>query len=121
MTQLAVLDLETTGFNASRHDRVIEVAIVQLDETLTPTWEYCSLVNPDRDLGPTHVHGLAGRDVREAPPFVEVADDIVHWLAGRVIVGHNVAFDLRFLRAEFDLLGCSSTSRTSAERASAFG
>ncbi len=101
----AVLDFETTGFDADGNDRIVEIAVVQLSPDLQVEAEYTSLVNPARDLGPTHIHGILGSDVREAPVFAEVADDMVVWLAGRVIVAHNAPFDIRFLRAEFTRLG----------------
>jgi DNA polymerase-3 subunit epsilon len=103
--ELVALDCETTGLAPERHDRVVEVAVVFLNGDLTLGREYSSLVNPQRDLGPTHIHGVKGRDVASAPLFVDVADDLVHWLGGRVIIGHNIGFDLRFLRAEFGRLG----------------
>ena len=40
----------------------------------------------------------------DAPPFEDVADDLVQWLAGRVVIAHNGSFDERFLRAEFGRL-----------------
>lgn len=101
----AVVDVETTGFYAQGTDRIVEVAVVQLDENSRTTAEYSSLVNPGRDLGPTPIHGILGRDARDAPPFVEVADDLVRWLAGRVIVAHSAPFDIAFLTAEFARLG----------------
>lgn len=100
----AVIDLETTGLFPGGNDRVIEVAVVKLTSDLVTEGEYVSLVNPGRDLGPTHIHGVRGVDARNAPPFEEVADDIVEHLRGRTLVGHNVEFDLRFLHAEFERL-----------------
>lgn len=105
--EFAVLDLETTGFDARGNDRIVEVAIVHLDSELNVSAEYSSLVNPSRDLGATHIHGISGRDVADAPPFLEVADDIIRWLSGRIIVAHNARFDSDFLYAEFERLGLS--------------
>jgi DNA polymerase III subunit epsilon len=101
----AVLDLETTGLFPGGHDRVVEVGIVQLGDHCGIEGEYGTLVNPERDLGPAHIHRISAAQVRDAPKFVEVIDDMVHWLGGRVVVGHNVAFDLQFLKAEFARLG----------------
>lgn len=70
-TGFAVIDTETTGFNCN--DRVIEVAVVQLDARLTPADEWCTLVNPRRDLGPAWVHGITASDLRRAPSFAAIA------------------------------------------------
>ncbi|MEZ6009760.1 MAG: exonuclease domain-containing protein [Planctomycetota bacterium] len=95
----AVIDVETTGFHAFGPDRVVEVAVVQVDPSGRITGEFDTLVNPERDVGPTHVHGLSAADVFEAPTFGEVLGDVLARLQGRVVVGHNVRFDERFLRA----------------------
>ncbi|MFI9810929.1 exonuclease domain-containing protein [Saccharothrix variisporea] len=101
----AVVDVETTGFAARRSDRVVEVAVVQLDARGEPTGEWCTLLNPGRDLGPQHVHRISAADVWAAPTFAQVAGALTDRLAGRVLVAHNLAFDARFLAAEFARLG----------------
>ncbi|MGO1544048.1 MAG: exonuclease domain-containing protein [Gulosibacter sp.] len=98
----AVLDLETTGFSPSRGDRIVEVGVVLLDDQGGVEQEWTTLVNPQRDIGATHVHGIRARDVVDAPVFGDIAPDLVELLAGRTLVAHNQAFDVRFLRAEFE-------------------
>lgn len=63
------------------------------------TWS--SLLNPNRDVGPTHIHGITASDVIEAPAFAEVAGEVLALLRGRVLVAHNLNFDWSFLEAEF--------------------
>ncbi len=101
----AVVDVETTGFAASGRDRVVEVAVVGVDRTGVITDEWCTVVNPGRDLGPQHIHRINAGDARRAPSFAQVAGALATRLAGRVIVAHNLGFDTRFLAAEFDRLG----------------
>ncbi|MGM1064617.1 exonuclease domain-containing protein, partial [Saccharothrix sp. Mg75] len=101
----AVVDVETTGFAARRADRVVEVAVVRVDDGGRITDEWCTLVNPGRDLGPQHVHRISAADVWHAPSFAEVAGALAERLAGRVVVAHNLAFDARFLAAEFARAG----------------
>lgn len=100
----AVLDLETTGLSP-RTDRIVEVAIVRLDASGAVVSEFCTLVNPERDIGPTRIHGLRASDVAIAPRFADIAGVLLSQLAGRLPVGHNVQFDLRFLDAELGRLG----------------
>jgi DNA polymerase-3 subunit epsilon len=61
---------------------------------------YVTLVNPERDLGPTDIHGISARDLLHAPRFSEIVGDVVSYLANAVIVAHNVRFDAGFVRAE---------------------
>ncbi|MFC8921964.1 exonuclease domain-containing protein [Cellulosimicrobium sp. NPDC057127] len=104
----AVLDLETTGFSPRLGDRVAEVAVVLVDDAGRVEDEWCTLVNPERDLGPQRVHGIAAADVALAPTFDRVAPDLLRLLAGRVLVAHNAAFDTRFLRAELGRAGVAA-------------
>lgn len=101
----AVLDFETTGFSPKTGDRVIEIGAVYLDPDLRIDGGLETLVNPQRDVGPTRVHGITARDVFDAPTFDKVAPVLLEMLDGRVIVGHNVSFDLRFLTAELEREG----------------
>ena len=100
----AVVDVETTGLYPST-DRIVEVAVVHLDANAEITGEFCTLINPGRDVGPTHYHGITAADVHNAPTFAAAAESVWQLLAGRVLVAHNVAFDARFLDAEFNRCG----------------
>ncbi|KRC33003.1 hypothetical protein ASE15_14980 [Oerskovia sp. Root22] len=100
-----MIDLETTGFSPRQHDRIAEVAVVLTDTAGRVQDEWCTLVNPERDLGPQHVHGISAADVSLAPTFAVVAPHLARLLEGRVIVAHNASFDTRFLRAEFGRVG----------------
>lgn len=96
----AVVDVETTGFAASR-ERIVEIAVVVVEEDGTESEAFCTLLDPGRDPGPTHVHGITAAMVEGAPPFGDIHGYLTSLLSGRVLVGHNVAgFDLGFLRAE---------------------
>lgn len=101
----AVVDTETTGLSPTLRHRVAEIAVVLVDAQGHVEHEWCTLVNPDRDLGPQHIHGIRAADVLDAPSFAELAGPLLTMLAGRTLVAHNLAFDLTFLDAEYDRLG----------------
>jgi DNA polymerase-3 subunit epsilon len=101
----AVVDLETTGLKTSWHDRIVEIAVVRLDEAGRFHDQWCTLVNPDRDLGPQEIHGITAAEARTAPSFADLAGQIVERLAGHTVVAHNLNFDAGFLTAEFAKLG----------------
>jgi DNA polymerase III subunit epsilon len=104
MTGYAVLDFETTGLFPS-HDRVIEVAVVHVDETGVITGQWDTLVNPQRDLGAQRIHHITSAEVMDAPTFAEIAPKLIELLSGRVLVAHNASFDTRFLVAELERVG----------------
>ena len=97
----AVVDVETTGSAAWTSDRVIEVAVVVVHGTRREV-VFDRLVNPGRSL-PRPVERLTritNADLRRAPRFEEVAEELLAALAGRVFVAHNVKFDWSFVAAE---------------------
>jgi DNA polymerase III subunit epsilon len=101
----AVVDLETTGFSP-QHERVVEVAVVVLDAQGAEVETFCTLVDPERAPGPTHIHGITAEMLVGAPTFAQVHPYLAGLLSGRVVVGHNVdRFDLAFLLAECGRLG----------------
>lgn len=100
----AAVDVETTGLSP-RLDRVVEIAVIQLDCNLSPCGEFVTLINPGRDIGATHIHGITAHDVAGAPRFEKLAPTLLDVLRGRVVVARNVQFDLRFLLAEFARMG----------------
>lgn len=100
MPGYAVIDLETTGFSPAKHHRILEIGVVELSETGEVEREWASLVNPGRDIGNSHVHGITATDVAGAPRFEDLAHALLESVQGRTIVAHNASFDLRFLEAE---------------------
>lgn len=97
----AVIDLETTGFDARGDDRIVEVAIVRLDAFGRELGVFETLVNPLRPPGPTSVHGIRSAMLDNAPTFPEIARSILAWLDGVIVVAHNARFEEAFLSAEF--------------------
>ncbi|MEV4614104.1 3'-5' exonuclease [Kitasatospora sp. NPDC049258] len=100
----AVVDVEATGRSPWRH-RVVEVAVVLLDDTLGTEREFSTLIDPAGPVGPTHVHRITQDQVVGAPRFREVAPALLELLAGRVLVGHHVSCDRAFLEREFARIG----------------
>lgn len=104
-TGFAVFDIETTGLFCGKNDRIIEIGIVRLDEDLDVVEEWETLINPDRDIGETDIHGLTAGDLRDAPTFQELIADIWHRFEGAIPVAHNFNFDRRFITSEFSRAG----------------
>ena len=110
----AVLDVETTGLRPSWHDRIVEIAIVQVSDAGEVEAEWCTLVNPERDLGPQRIHGISAAEARQAPRFKDLAGTVAQLLRERIPVAHNWAFDSEFLAYEFERLGFSVPIREEA-------
>jgi DNA polymerase III epsilon subunit family exonuclease len=104
--RFAFLDLETTGLSPWFGDRICEVGIV-ISEGKRIKYRYQQLVNPERPLSPgaASTNGLSDEELQSAPLFAEVANDVMEWLRGAVVVCHNAQFDIQFLDSEFKRLG----------------
>lgn len=101
--RFVVLDTETTGVYPK--DRVVEIALVtiSLDGQVLDVFD--TLVQPMRDVGAGHIHGITASMLTGAPTFDEIAGDIALRIHGACLVAHNLPFDLRMIRSEFERLG----------------
>ncbi|MFN8020516.1 MAG: 3'-5' exonuclease [Acidimicrobiales bacterium] len=99
--RFAVVDVETSGLSL-RRDRVLQVGVVVVDGTGQVVDRWASLVRPRRRwffrVGPTELHGIRRRDVRDAPLLADVMQRLSGTLQGSVFVAHNASFDVAFLR-----------------------
>jgi DNA polymerase-3 subunit epsilon len=107
LSRYAVIDIETTGLSPIHHHRILEIAVVLVDDAGSIVCEWDTLVNPQRDVGATEIHGLTATHVYPAPTFAQIAGDLAMLLLGRVPVAHNLAFDAPFLAFEFARAGHS--------------
>ena len=95
-----VIDTETTGLSPTTHHRIVELSVVYVSPRGDIQDRWSTLINPGRDVGPTHIHGITASDVLGAPTFSEIAPYVLRALSGRILVAHNAAFDARFLASE---------------------
>ena len=110
----AALDVETTGLDSGRGDRVIEVGVALFsfdgEGALREEASWGSLIDPGMPIpaASTAVHGITDLDIWGAPPFRSVADKLAALLEGRIFVAHNAPFDAGFINAEYSRLGKNS-------------
>ncbi|MBI5516321.1 MAG: 3'-5' exonuclease [Deltaproteobacteria bacterium] len=103
---LAVIDTETTGRDASRGDRVVELAVVHFRDGAVEA-RHALLVNPGVPIPAeaSAVHGITDDKVRGEPPFEAVLPRVLTMLEGRIPVAYNAGFDRAFLFAEMRRAG----------------
>jgi predicted DnaQ family exonuclease/DinG family helicase len=92
------LDLETTGLDPE-HDAIIEVGAVKFrEDEILDTWS--TLVRPERPIPYriTRLTGIGQKGADSAPSLAEVIGRLAHFLKDYPVVGHNIGFDLTFLR-----------------------
>jgi len=90
--------------------RVVEIAMVLTSASGVVEDSWCTLVNPERDVGETGIHGISARDVLQAPIFDDLIQLVLQSVTGRTLVAHNLMFDLGFLEAELRRCGVGATT-----------
>ena len=105
-TEFVVCDVETTGLSASGN-RITEIALIKvLNGEITE--RFTTLINPGQHipLEITHLTGISDSDVFGKPAFEEISSGIISFFGDYenkpvVFVGHNAAFDYKFLQHSF--------------------
>lgn len=104
-----VIDSETTGLSPAAGERMVSFGAIELIDG-RPSGAYMHLLfNPGRNshFAARKVHGLCDIMLSRQPQFSEHAAGLAEFLGDDPLIGHNVAFDIRFLIAEFGHAGRS--------------
>ena len=101
-----VLDTETTGLEPEAGHRIIEIGCVELVNRRPTQQSFHRYVNPGRavDLGALEVHGIDDEFLATQPPFQDVAEEFLDFVAGAELVIHNADFDVAFINYELGRL-----------------
>ena len=100
-----VVDIETTGLSPSR-DEIIEISALKIRSGKIYN-EFSQLIKPKAKIGPfiTHLTGITNEMVISAPKIEEVLPDFINFVSNDIILGHNVKFDLNFIRTNLENYG----------------
>lgn len=99
-----VLDTETTGLDALRGDRLVEIGCVEMFNHMPTGQTYHVYINPERDMPQEAfaVHGLSSEFLADKPLFAAVAEDFLAFIADAPLIIHNASFDIGFINMELD-------------------
>lgn len=118
-----VFDLETTGLDAKKGNKIIEIAGVRIENgVIQKDTAFIELVNPEREIPweAKQVNKISDEDVKSAPTIDQVLPRFLEFAQGSILFAHNADFDLGFLEVEkeccwgyIDLPECLCTMKLS--------
>lgn len=102
-----VLDTETTGLDPATGDRIVEIACVEIMNTVPTGAHFHVYINPQRDMPEEafRVHGLSAEFLSDKPLFDEIVGEFLTFIGEAPLVIHNAEFDMRFINAELQRSG----------------
>lgn len=96
-----VFDTETTGLNPSGGDEIVSIGAVRIvNGRLLQDESFEQLIDPHRSI-PTasiRIHGISPEMIKDRPPIDKVLPLFHRYAVNTILVGHNVAFDMRLLQ-----------------------
>lgn len=102
-----VLDTETTGLDPTRA-RIVQIGAVAIREgRMVADERFDRLIDPGTPIPPasTAIHGIDDVAVAGKGGFPAAFDDFETFRRGRLVIGHNLGFDLAVLKRECRLAG----------------
>ena len=99
-----VLDTETTGLDALRGDRLVEIGCVEMFNHMPTGQTYHVYISPERDMPQEAfaVHGLSSEFLSDKPLFAAVAEDFLTFIGDAPLIIHNASFDIGFINMELE-------------------
>lgn len=94
-------DTETTGLQPGNGDEIIQIgALHVVDGHIQADQAFEALIDPKRPINPESekIHGITTEMLAGKPTIATVLPKFYAFCGDSVLLGHNVAFDMRFLQ-----------------------
>lgn len=100
-----VVDIETTGLSPSK-DEIIEISALKVRAGKIYD-EFSQLIKPQATISPfiTHLTGITNEIVASSPMIQEILPKFIKFVSDDIILGHNIKFDLNFIRTNLENFG----------------
>tara|TARA_B100001564_G_scaffold354138_1_gene364191 strand:+ start:1650 stop:2291 length:642 start_codon:yes stop_codon:yes gene_type:complete len=101
-----VLDTETTGLDPDDGHKIIEIGCIEIINRKVTDNTFHKYINPLREIDTeaSKIHGLTASNLSDKPIFKDIYDDFVEYISDSPLIIHNAAFDVGFLKKEFNNL-----------------
>lgn len=101
-------DTETTGLQPGNGDEIIQIgALHVIDGHIQADQAFEALIDPQRPINPESekIHGISSAMLMGKPTITSVLPAFYAFCGDSVLLGHNVAFDMRFLQMKEQATG----------------
>ena len=116
MKRVICFDIETTGFEYMRGDRVIEIGAVEIIDGQITDNNFHEYINPEGKIIPPDtymVHKISNAFLEDKPKMSEIAPKFLAFIGDSPIVAHNgFDFDFPFVNHELSKLGLPQIPRS---------
>ena len=116
MARIICFDIETTGFEYMRGDRVIEIGAVEVVDGKITDNTFHEYINPEGKIIPPDtyaVHKISNAFLEDKPKMSEIAPKFLAFVGDSPIVAHNgLDFDFPFVNHELSMLNLSPIPRS---------
>ncbi len=98
VSSFVAIDTETTGLVPGKN-KIVQISAIRFEEFI-PSEIFTTYINPGCSipLEATDIHGITDEMVSDAPHFECILDSLEEFIGASTLVGHNLQFDLKFLR-----------------------
>ena len=93
-----VIDIETTGLSCEKNE-IIELSALKIRNNKV-TDKFSALVKPSGDINSfiRELTGISDELVKDADDITKVLPEFISFIENDTVLGHNVKFDLRFIK-----------------------
>lgn len=97
--RFVAIDVETTGLSPAQND-IVEIAAIRFED-YKPVSVFHTLCKPPRGIQSKAraINGITDQMVADKPTFTQIAESLRNYIGQYPLVGHNLAFDLRFIHS----------------------
>ncbi len=99
LSDYTVIDTETTGL--SDNDKIVEIAAARVrNNEVVQIFEH--IINPEIHISSqaSKINKITDEMVKAAPTFKMIENEFLNFIADDVLIGHNISFDLKFIKRE---------------------
>ena len=109
MSRVICFDIETTGFEYSKGEKIIEIGAVEILDGMLSGKTFHEYINPERPIPieSYNIHKISNAFVADKPTFVEIAQNFLDFIGPDcLIVAHNgKGFDFPFINWQLEEIG----------------